>query len=75
MKQTSLRSGLHALVWKEDKLFVAKCVEVEVASQGKSQKEALVNLQEALELYFENEKLPIPTFSKLGLYPLKIGYA
>ena len=40
-----------ALVWKEDKLFVAKSVEVEIASQGKTKKEALANLKEALELY------------------------
>lgn len=47
----------HTLVWREDKLFVAKCLEVEVASQGKTKKEALDNLKEALELYFEDEKL------------------
>lgn len=44
---------LHTIVWKEDDLFVAKALEVEVASQGESEKEALDNLQEALELYFE----------------------
>lgn len=45
---------IHTIVWKEGKLFVAKALEVEVASQGKSEKEALENLQEALELYFED---------------------
>lgn len=43
---------LHSVVWKEDKLYVAKALEVEVTSQGKSQREALDNLKEALELYF-----------------------
>lgn len=33
--------------------FVARCLEVEVASQGSSVEEALANLREALELYFE----------------------
>jgi len=75
MKQTALKSGLHALVWKEGKLYVAKCVEIEVASQGKTQKEALVNLHEALDLYFEDEKLPIPTLPSLELHTLKLGYA
>ena len=46
-------SKLNALVWKEGNLFVAKAVEVEVASQGKTQDEAMTNLDEALKLYFQ----------------------
>lgn len=46
---------LHAITWKEEKWFVAKALEVEVASQGNTKKEALKNLEEALELYFEDE--------------------
>lgn len=46
---------IHSIVWKENRLFVAKALEVEVASQGKSEQEALKNLKEALELYFENQ--------------------
>lgn len=45
---------IHTIVWKENKWFVAKALEVEVASQGKTEKEALANLKEALELYFED---------------------
>jgi predicted RNase H-like HicB family nuclease len=45
---------LHSVVWKEDKYYVAKALEVEVASQGLSVDEALSNLKEALELYFED---------------------
>lgn len=55
---------LHTIVWKEDKLFVAKFLELELASQGKTKAEALKNLKEALELYLEGEdvgKLPIPS--------------
>ncbi len=55
-----LKSGLHVLLWKEDKWFVVKCVEVEIASQGKTKKEALKNIEEAIELYFEDEKLAPP---------------
>jgi predicted RNase H-like HicB family nuclease len=58
-KQT-LKSGLHALTWREGKLFVAKCLEVEVVSQGKTKLEAIKNLEEALELYFEDEGLKPP---------------
>jgi predicted RNase H-like HicB family nuclease len=32
---------------------VAQCLEVDMASQGTSEEEALHNLQEALELHFE----------------------
>ncbi len=40
-------------VWKEDDLYVAQCLDVDVASQGESEDEALANLREALELHFE----------------------
>lgn len=44
---------VHSVIWKENKWYVAKALEVEVASQGLNEKEALANLKEALELYFE----------------------
>lgn len=59
-KKQKLKSGLHVLLWKEDKWFVVKCVEVEIASQGKTKEEALKNIEEAVELYFEDEKLSPP---------------
>ncbi len=46
-----------AAVIREGRWFVARCLEVEVASQGESVEEALDNLREALELYFEDEPL------------------
>lgn len=46
---------IHTVLWKEDKYFVAKALEAEVTSQGLTEKEALENLKEALELYFENQ--------------------
>lgn len=47
--------ALHTIVWKENKIFVAKILEIELASQGKTKKEAVDNLKEALELYLEDE--------------------
>lgn len=47
-----------AAVSHEPPLYVARCLEVEVASQGTSVEEALANLKEALELYFEGQPLP-----------------
>ncbi|HEV2236289.1 MAG TPA: type II toxin-antitoxin system HicB family antitoxin [Ktedonobacterales bacterium] len=49
-----------ASVWQEDAWYVAQCLEVDVASQGASEAEALDNLREALELYFEP---PTPTIT------------
>lgn len=36
--------------------FVARAVDVEVASQGETEQEALDSLTEALELYFEEDE-------------------
>ena len=43
------------LIQKEDNWYVSKCVENGVASQGKTIEEAIANLKEALELYYEDE--------------------
>jgi predicted RNase H-like HicB family nuclease len=48
-----MKKQFTATVWQEDKWFVARCNEFEIASQGKSTEEALSNLQEAIELHFE----------------------
>ena len=42
-----------ASVSREGSWFVAQCVEVDVASQGETEEQALANLREALELHFE----------------------
>jgi predicted RNase H-like HicB family nuclease len=49
---------LTATVVPDRDWFVARCVEVEAASQGRSIEEALDNLREALELYYEDESAP-----------------
>ena len=53
----------NVIVQKDDSWYVAKCIDNSVASQGKSVEEALNNLKEALELYYEDEPLsdmPVP---------------
>ena len=47
---------LQNVVWKEGKFYVAQCLNIDVSSFGKTKKEALKNLNEALELYFEDVK-------------------
>ena len=41
-------------VWKEGKYYVAQSLNVDVSSFGKTKKEALGNLSEALALYLED---------------------
>jgi predicted RNase H-like HicB family nuclease len=49
---------LTAAITHEGDWYVARCLQVEVASQGETIETALANLREALELYFEDESLP-----------------
>lgn len=44
-----------AVLTKGEAAFVAFCPELGVASQGRTEKSALVNLKEAVELYLEDE--------------------
>jgi predicted RNase H-like HicB family nuclease len=46
--------NLEQIIWKEGKHFVAQCLNVDVSSFGETKIEALENLKEALELYFED---------------------
>ncbi len=48
-----------ASIWQEDNLNVAQCLDIDVASQGTSPAEALANLREALEWYFEPPTLTV----------------
>lgn len=49
---------LTAAVSHEPPWYVARCLEVEVTSQGTTLDDALANLTEALELYFEDAPTP-----------------
>jgi predicted RNase H-like HicB family nuclease len=49
---------LTAAITHEGDWYVARCLQVEVASQGETVEQALDSLREALELYFEDEPLP-----------------
>lgn len=47
-----------ASITEENGTYVAQCLEIDVASQGSTSKEAMENLKEALVLYFEQ---PMPS--------------
>lgn len=50
MKKISLKN----LVWKEGKYYVSQALNMEVSSFGKTKKEAVKNLIEAITLYLED---------------------
>jgi hypothetical protein len=47
-----------ATVWRDGNSFVSQCLDIDLASQGETEEEALANLREALELHF---KPPVAT--------------
>ena len=50
----------NVIVQKEEDWYVAKCLDNNVASQGKTIEDALKNLKEAIELYNESEEPVVP---------------
>ena len=62
-----------ATVWREGDGYVSQCLEIDIASQGETEEEALSNLKEALELYFEE---PRPTrLPKIRTIEVEVGAA
>lgn len=53
------------VVWKEGKYYVSQCLNVNVSSFGDTIDEAINNLKEAVELYFEGEDLALPEIEKI----------
>ena len=43
------------VLYREDEFIVAQCLNVDVSSFGATREEAVANLKEAVELYFEGE--------------------
>jgi predicted RNase H-like HicB family nuclease len=57
-----------ATVSPEENWFVAQCLEIDVASQGRTVEEALKNLREALELHLEPPTATVlPELHKIGV--------
>lgn len=69
----------NVVVQKEEKWYVAKCLDNSIASQGKTIEEALENLKEALELYAQSEEAETPkqmliTTLEVAVWVLNIQY-
>ena len=56
-KTLMISTRFNVIIQQEDYWFVAKCLDNSVASQGETIEEAISNLKEALELYYEDEPL------------------
>ena len=50
----------NVIIQKEENWYVAKCIDNNIASQGKTIEESMANLKEALELYMQNKTLEKP---------------
>lgn len=50
-----------SVVYKEGKYYVSQCLNIDVSSFGDTEQEALINLQDALQLYLED----VPVTSRL----------
>jgi predicted RNase H-like HicB family nuclease len=61
------------VTWKEDKYYVALCLNVEVSSFGDNEEDAVKNLKEAVELYFDDENKEIPKIERVRLGKEKIN--
>ena len=46
------------VVYEDDGAFVAQCLDVDIASEGDTEEEAVENLREALTLYGEDHPIP-----------------
>jgi len=72
MKKVNLKN----LVWKEDKYYVSWNLNTGVSSFGKTKKEALDSLEEALQLYLED--VPASKITKVerpDIVPFSFKYA
>src|ERR1035437_6933044 len=60
-----------ATVWREGRWYVSQCLELDVASQGDTEEEALANLKEAIELHFEPPQATRPP--QVRLIEVEVG--
>ncbi len=69
-------SKLPVLTWKEGDVYVADCPAIRIASQGETEQEALDNLKEAIELYFEDAPgAELPSCGDLHAREIEVAFA
>ena len=70
---TNMKRPFAATVWREGTWYVSQCLEIDIASQGESEEEALANLKEALEPHFEPPQATRPP--KVRMVEVEVGAA
>ena len=68
-----MKRAFAATVWREGRWYVSQCLELDVASQGDTEEEALANLKEAIELHFEPPQATRP--SQVRVIEVEVGAA
>jgi predicted RNase H-like HicB family nuclease len=67
---------LQTVVYKEGAHYVAQCLNVDVSSFGHDEQDAVSNLKEAVELYFEDSHEVVPVkISKPEISSFTYSYA
>lgn len=62
-----------ATACREGKWWVSQCLELDIASEGETEEEALANLKEALQLHFESPQATRPP--QLRVIEVEVGAA
>ncbi len=76
MKESVKKLDLKTIVWKEGKYYVSQCLNVDISSFGKTKKEELKNLNEAIDLYFEDVKFPkFQEVKSPEIFSMRLHYA
>ena len=70
-----IKTYFTSIVWKEGAHYVAQCLNVDISSFGKTKAEALNNLEEALELYFEDAPRRLPEVRHPSLVVRELQHA
>ena len=68
-----MKRAFATTVWREGKWYISQCLELDIASQGETEEEALANLKEALELHFEPPQATRPP--KVRMIEVEVGAA
>lgn len=69
----AMKRSFAATIWREGEWYIAQCLEVDIASQGETENEALANLKEALELHFEEPTASRP--ARMKFVEVEVGAA
>jgi predicted RNase H-like HicB family nuclease len=62
-----------AIVYKEDNVYIAECLEVGTIDQGETIEQAIEGLKEATRLYLE--EFPLPETSPRFVASIEVNYA